>query len=449
MDIATNRFHFIGVGGIGMSGLAEILSSLGAHVSGSDMRSSAQTQNLEKLGVKIFLGHEASNVGDANVVVYSSAISKNNPEYVYALENKIPLIRRAEALAELMRLRRGIAVAGTHGKTTTTSLIAASMMATDVDPTIIVGGVLKQLNTNAKLGAGQWLIAEADESDGSFDKLSPEIAIITNIDNDHLDHFGSFANLKIAYRNFADKVPFYGRLIYCGDDSDLNELLSDFSKPVIRYGFFEEMDYWIKALGNDVYEVYKEQEKLGTFTCPVPGNHNALNSLAALITVIEGVGLSFDQAIKGLEQFSGVGRRFQIAPENKNNVIFIDDYAHHPTAVAQVLKAAKERYSGRRIVSIFQPHRYSRVQSCWDQFLNCFDLSDAVFFTDIYPAGEQPIEGVDSASLSSDLYHPNSNHIPGDLNQLKDSLQDKIQNGDVVLIMGAGNINQLTTMLNG
>ncbi len=431
-----------------MSGLAEILASLGATVSGSDVKESARTEYLQSAGVKIYIGHSAKNVADADVVVYSSAIPKDNPEYIYALENKIPLIRRAEALAELMRLKRGIAVAGTHGKTTTTSLIAASMMATDVDPTVIVGGVLKQLNSNAKLGAGQWLIAEADESDGSFDKLSPEIAIITNIDNDHLDHFGSYNALKEAYRNFAEKVPFYGLLIYCGDDYDLVDLLKGFSKPTITYGFYEEMDYWLTSLGDEQYEVYKGKEKLGQFVCPVPGSHNALNSLAALIAVIEGVGLTFDQAVKGLEQFSGVGRRFQLGAENKDNIIFIDDYAHHPTAVAQVLKAAKERYSSRRIVSVFQPHRYSRVQSCWDQFLNCFDLSDVVYFTDLYPAGEAPIEGISSETLATELYHPNAKHLVGDLAQVAESLKDQIQKNDVVLIMGAGNINHLTAMLN-
>lgn len=448
MDIVANKFHFIGVGGIGMSGLAEILTSLGATVSGSDMKESAQTERLKNMGATIHIGHVAQNAEGADVVVYSSAIPKDNPEYIYALENKIPLIRRAEALAELMRLKRGIAVAGTHGKTTTTSLIAASMMATDVDPTVIVGGVLKQLNTNAKLGAGQWLIAEADESDGSFDKLSPEIAIITNIDNDHLDHFGSYNALKAAYRNFAEKVPFYGRLIYCADDYELVDLLKGFSKPTVTYGFFEEMDYWLRPLGDEKYEVFKGKDKLGEFTCPVPGSHNALNSLAALIAVMEGVGLSFEQAVKGLEQFSGVGRRFQVAPENEDNIVFIDDYAHHPTAVAQVLKAVKERYSSRRIISVFQPHRYSRVQSCWDQFLNCFDLSDLVFFTDLYAAGEDPIEGVDSKTLAEDLYHPSAQHIAGDLVHVAEVLKPQLQKNDLVLIMGAGHINQLTAMLN-
>lgn len=429
-----------------MSGLAEILCSLGATVSGSDRSKGSRTDHLEKLGVQVFIGHKAENVNSADVVVYSSAIPKDNPEYLYALEHKIPLIRRAEALAELMRLRRGIAVAGTHGKTTTTSLLAASMMATDEDPTIVVGGVLQQLNTNAKLGAGRWLIAEADESDGSFDKLTPEIAIITNIDNDHLDHFGSFSELRKAYREFAEKIPFYGRLIYCGDDWDLADLLSDFSKPAIRYGFFEEMDYWLKPHYDEIYEVFKGQESLGTFTSPLPGSHNALNALAALIAVMEGVGLSFEQAVKGLEQFTGVARRFQVAPEHEKNIVFIDDYAHHPTAIAQVLKAVKERYAGRRLVTVFQPHRYTRMQSCWEQFLNCFDLADGVFLTDVYAAGETPIDGMSTKELAEELYHPNVHHLEGELGQVFESLKSQVQTGDVVLVMGAGHINQLVPM---
>lgn len=430
-----------------MSGLAEILCSLGSQVTGSDIKISTQTLHLEKLGVKVFIGHDEKNIGDADVVVYSSAINKNNPEYRYAIDHKIPLIRRAEALAELMRLKRGIAIAGTHGKTTTTSLLAASLMEAQVDPTIVVGGVLKQLDSNAKWGQGEWLVAEADESDGSFDKLSPEIAIVTNIDNDHLDYFGSYENLKMAYLKFAEKVPFYGRLIFCGDDPDLSSLFEEFPKPCIRYGFYEQMDYWLRPNGDDVYDVFKGKTRLGEFKCPVPGSHNALNALAALIAAIEGVRLTFDQAAKGLEQFSGVGRRFQIAAENPQNIIYIDDYAHHPTAVAQVLKAAKERYSGRRILAVFQPHRYTRVKFCWDQFLNCFDLADAVYLTEVYAAGEDPIEGVDSQNLAEAIFNPNVEFLPGGLEDLEKQMRERIQHGDVVIVMGAGTINQLTARL--
>jgi UDP-N-acetylmuramate--alanine ligase len=468
LKIVSNKFHFIGVGGIGMSGLAEVLFSLGAKVSGSDVKEGAMTTHLRNLGITIQIGHDEKNVGEPDVVVYSSAISKDNPEYKYALKNKIPLIRRAEALAELMRLRRGIAVAGTHGKTTTTSLVSSMLMEAGLDPTVVVGGVVKKLNSNVKWGQGDWLVAEADESDGSFDKLSPEIAIITNVDNDHLDFYGTYENLKLAYQNFAEKIPFYGRLIYCGDDNDLREMFLNYPKKSISYGFSEDCDYVLKSLGDSVYDVYFENKKIGDFKSSLPGRHNGLNSLAALIVGIDGLGLDFKTAAAGIESFEGVGRRFQIHPQNKVPITFIDDYAHHPTEVYHALQAVKERYPTQRIVTIFQPHRYSRVQSCWDQFLECFYQSDSLYITDIYPAGELPIEGVNTENLvngiykfinaksskeeaqenSSDLlkstFEKKAEWVSGDLDVVLAKIQPSLRDNDVVIVLGAGSINQLT-----
>ncbi len=454
-----------------MSGLAEVLFSLGAKVSGSDVKEGSMTTHLRKLGITIYIGHDEKNVGEPDVVVYSSAISKNNPEYKFALKNRIPLIRRAEALAELMRLRRGIAVAGTHGKTTTTSLVASMLMEAHMDPTVVVGGVVKKLNSNVKWGEGDWLVAEADESDGSFDKLSPEIAIITNVDNDHLDFYGTYENLKMAYKNFAEKIPFYGRLIYCGDDNDLRQIFSDFPKKSISYGFSQDCDYVLKSLGDSVYDVYFEDKKIGDFKSSLPGKHNGLNSLAAIIVGLEGLGLEFKLATKGVESFEGVGRRFQIHPQTKLPMTFIDDYAHHPTEVYHVLEAVKERYPTQRIVTIFQPHRFSRVESCWDQFLECFLRSDSLYITDIYPAGELPIDGVNTENLvlgilkflnSSDDYNPlkpNSNlnsksnstvytktaeWVSGDLDVVFAKIQPSLKANDIIVVLGAGSINQLT-----
>lgn len=467
MKIVANTFHFIGVGGIGMSGLAEVLHSLGAKVSGSDIKEGAMTTHLRNLGLKISIGHDEKNVGEPDVVVYSSAISKDNPEYRYALKHKIPLIRRAEALAELMRLRRGIAVAGTHGKTTTTSLVASMLIEAHLDPTVVVGGVVKKINSNVKWGQGDWLVAEADESDGSFDKLSPEVAIITNIDNDHLDFYGTYENLKIAYREFAERIPFYGKLIYCGDDNDLRDIFADFPKKSISYGFSEDCNYVLKSLGDSIFEVYFENNKVGEFKASLPGKHNGLNSLAAIIVGMDGLGLDFKTAAKGVESFEGVGRRFQIHPQTKVPMTFIDDYAHHPTEVYHVLEAVKERYPTQRVVTIFQPHRFSRVKSCWAQFVECFLKSDCLYITDIYPAGELPIEGISTENLVADIHKymnqlQSSKKIPvpslekslsiskmvewvsGDLDVVLAKIQPCLKTEDVVVVLGAGSINQLT-----
>lgn len=457
MKIVSSSFHFIGIGGIGMSGLAEVLHSLGAKVTGSDAFEGSRTEHLRKIGIKIFIGHDQSNVGEPDVVVYTSAISPQNPEYLHAIENKIPLIRRAEALAELMRLRRGIAVAGTHGKTTTTSLLSSLMMEAGLDPTVVVGGVVKKLNSNVKWGQGDWLVAEADESDGSFDKLSPEIAIITNIDNDHLDFYGTFENLKKAYLSFAEKIPFYGQLIYCGDDNNLREIFANFPKKSITYGFSQDCDYVLKSLGDSVYEVNKGETELGTFKCSLPGDHNALNSTAAIIVGLESLGLNFKESIHGVEIFDGVGRRFQICENINTRITFVDDYAHHPTEVLNVLKAAKEKFKDRRVVTIFQPHRYTRVKSCWDQFLKCFDDTDVLFITDIYAAGELPIENINSEKLSEELnkgsHARNQDYrfcrwVSGDLDVVHATIDTYLKPEDAVLIMGAGSINQLTPKFN-
>ncbi|MCB0412629.1 MAG: UDP-N-acetylmuramate--L-alanine ligase, partial [Bdellovibrionales bacterium] len=379
MKLAKARVHFIGIGGIGMCGLAELLHNMGAHVTGSDLGESAQTERLKSLGIKVFKGHTPENVEEAEVVVFSSAVKESNPEYTEARRRRIPLIRRAEALAEIMLLKRGIAVGGTHGKTTTTSLTASAFLAAGGDPTICVGGRLDLIKSTAQLGKGEWMIAEADESDGSFNKLSPEIAIITNIDSDHMDYYKTFENLQRAFYEFALKVPFYGVNIVYGDDQVTRTLFDHFPKKIWFYGFNPDNDFWLKG-ERGKYEVYfnnkkkNKQELIGELILEIPGRHNALNSLASLMVAYH-CGLNLKEALDALKKYKGVDRRFQFKGE-KNSIKVYDDYGHHPTEVRAVLEAFKEKFPQSRLVTLFQPHRYSRTQSCWNEFLNCFYLTD-------------------------------------------------------------------------
>ncbi|MEQ1665319.1 MAG: UDP-N-acetylmuramate--L-alanine ligase, partial [Bdellovibrionales bacterium] len=344
--------HFIGIGGIGMCGLAELMHNMGVQVKGSDISENQQTLRLREIGIKIEIGHRAENISDIDVAVYSSAVKNNNIEYAEAKRQHIPLIPRAEALAEIMRLKRGVAVAGTHGKTTTTSMVATLFLNAHLDPTIVVGGRLDLIKSTAKLGSGEWLIAEADESDGSFNRLSPEIAIITNIDNDHLDHFGNIQNLENAFYEFASRLPFYGVAIVCGDDERIKNVFKEFPKRILTYGFEKSNHFRIEG-SKSHYKIFKEQELLGDFHLQIPGKHNALNALAAIITG-HLAGVPYDRCLKGIEAYAGVDRRFQ-KKGTAFGVDYYDDYGHHPTEIKAVLAAFKEQFPDRRVVTLFQP----------------------------------------------------------------------------------------------
>lgn len=435
--LAKSRVHFIGIGGIGMCGLAELLHNMGAQVTGSDLAEGAQVVRLKSLGIKISVGHQAQNVGDVDVVVYSSAVRANNPEFVEALRKKIPLIRRAEALAELMSLKRGIAVAGTHGKTTTTSMTSSIFLSAGLDPTIIVGGRLELIQSTAKLGEGEWLIAEADESDGSFTRLAPEVVIITNIDDDHLDHYQTFDNLQKAFLDFASRIPFYGSVILCGDDLETLSLFRNFGKRVITYGLRDHNDYVLSFHG-DHWSVSSDGKKIVDWELPMPGEHNALNSLAAMIAA-EQAGVSWAKAAQSVSEFRGVDRRFQKKGE-AGGVLFYDDYGHHPTEVRFALKAAKQKYKDKRVVVVFQPHRYSRTEICWKDFLTAFTMADELYILDIYAAGENPIAGVSSERLVAELTHDKKHYLRREQNLSLEELKPKLRPGDVVLTLGAGDV---------
>lgn len=434
MRLKTSRFHFVGIGGIGMCGLAELLKGMGAQVTGSDMAENANTERLKKLGIPVFKGHRAENIGDAEVVVYSSAINFQNPEIASARAKLIPLIPRAEALAEIMRFKRGVAVAGTHGKTTTTSMVASIFLEAQASPTIVVGGRFERIQSTALLGDGEWLVAEADESDGSFAKLAPEIAIITNIDADHLDYYKTFENLEKAFFDFSLKIPFYGELIACGDDSSVRETFRNFPKRVLFYGFKPENDVVIHGeKGN--YELHRHGVSLGTFKIAVPGIHNALNGTAAILAGLV-AGFDFETCARGLGQFSGVDRRFHFKGEAHGIKVY-DDYGHHPTEVKAVLQAFKEKFPENKLTVLFQPHRFSRTQHCWSDFLNCFGLADEVLMLDIYPAGESPIPGISSERLVDEIRHPNCRHFVRSADSAKSLVKGAVP-GQIFLTLGAG-----------
>ncbi len=417
-----------------MCGLAELLHNMGAHVTGSDIAENSHTIRLKKLGIQIYQGHRSGNVGECDVVVYSSAINPSNPEIAEARSRRIPLIPRAEALSEIMRMKRGIAVAGTHGKTTTTSLLSAIFLHAGVSPTIFLGGRLEMIDSTALLGQGEWLIAEADESDGSFHKLSPEISIITNIDSDHLDHFKTFENLQKSFYDFALRIPFYGSLVVCGDDLIVQNLFQHFPKKISTYGFSAHNDYQMVGEKGQ-YELLHHGQSLGTFQLNIPGRHNALNACAAIIVSLE-AGISFESCKKGLLAYQGVDRRFQLKGEKKNIKVY-DDYGHHPTEISATLSAFRERFPDSRVVVYFQPHRYSRTQSCWHEFTQCFSQCDKLFLTDIYPAGENPIEGVQSEKLLTEIKHSDKSYLPKSA-EMAEVIISQLKPGDVFVTLGAG-----------
>jgi UDP-N-acetylmuramate--alanine ligase len=450
-DIGT--IHFIGIGGIGMSGIAEILHNLGYKVQGSDASTNYNVARLEKFGIEVFIGHAAENLGDAAVVVKSSAIKDANPEIVEAKKNNVPIIQRAEMLAEIMRLKNSVAVAGTHGKTTTTTLVSAMFDAAKLDPTVINGGIINAYGTNAKLGGGDWLVAEADESDGTFLKLPTTVAIVTNIDPEHLDHYGNFAVLKDAFRKFIEDLPFYGFGVLCKDHPEVSALASTIvNRRVITYGIDSEAD--VKALNirpnatGSTYDVQissrlKCGEKLlKDVKLPMPGRHNVLNSLAAISVAAE---LNFDEKFiqNGFTDFQGVKRRFTKTGE-VNGVTIIDDYGHHPKEIAVTLKTAQDTIHETKgdVIAVVQPHRYSRVRDLFDDFCNCFESADKVIIADIYEAGEKPIEGITRDALVAGIKKAGHKDVQA-LNSAEDlpKLINKIaKSGDIVVCLGAGSV---------
>jgi UDP-N-acetylmuramate--alanine ligase len=441
----THRIHFIGIGGIGMSGLAEVLLNLGYQVSGSDLRASETTDRLVELGGRIFIGHAPSNVEGADVVVYSNAVRPGNPELEAARAAGTPVIPRADMLAELMRMKYGVAVGGSHGKTTTTSMIAAVLARGGLDPTIVVGGRLRALGTNARLGRGQFLVAEADESDGSFLRLSPAVVVITNVDREHLDHYGTFDEVRQAFVYFANRVPFYGVSILCVDDPQVRELLPRVTKRHAGYGVAADaqvraVDVRLEPHGAR-FRVHAHGRDLGAIELRVPGHHNVLNALAAVAVGLE-LEIGFGHIAEALREFGGVGRRFETRGETAG-VRVVDDYGHHPTEIAATLAAAKGL--GGRVLVLFQPHRYSRTATLRDEFATCFGDADRVWVLDVYAAGETPIEGATGESLAQAAQSRGAAHVvhAPDPQRAAAEAAAAARPGDVVLTLGAGDVWKL------
>ncbi|QCC85763.1 UDP-N-acetylmuramate--L-alanine ligase [Desulfovibrio desulfuricans] len=446
MNSKIRRIHMVGIGGAGMSGIAEVLLNQGYEVSGSDMSDSAVVRHLRELGAKVAVGHAAENVGDVQVLVKSTAISDENPELAEARRRNIAIIPRAEMLAELMRLRQGIAIAGTHGKTTTTSLTASIFDTAGLDPTVIIGGRLNAYGTNAHLGHGEYLIAEADESDGSFLCLLPIINVVTNVDEDHLDHYKTRDGIDAAFVEFMNNVPFYGLNIVCGDDPGVRALLARVKRPVLTYGFAEDNVLRAVPLECGVrnnFEVWRSGKKLGKVSLPQPGRHNMLNALAAIGAAME-VDISFDKCAEGLNGFGGVGRRFEFKGE-RAGVTVVDDYGHHPAEIAATLATARQVFPGRRLVAAFQPHRFSRTQAHFGEFCKVFDNVDQLLLTEIYAASEKPIPGVSGQSLAQGIRQVSTTPVEyfQTLNDIAAALPGILKAGDVLLTLGAGSITRL------
>jgi UDP-N-acetylmuramate--alanine ligase len=442
----VRHVHFIGVGGIGMSGLAEILRTLEFDVSGSDLREGETTRNLQRLGVRIDVGHRAQNVHGADVVVYTSAVSLENPELVEARQRGIPAIPRAEMLAELMRVKYGIAIAGSHGKTTTTSLVATILRAAGFDPTVVVGGRMAALGSNARLGAGDLLVAEADESDGSFLRLTPTIAVVTNIDPEHLDFYKTHERIKDAFSEFLGKVPFYGLSVLCLDHPHVQDLLPRVHRRHVTYGLSSQAAYAARGISyrglSTSFVAYRRAEPLGEFTVRMPGEHNVLNTLAA-IAVADELEVPLDVMKEALATFHGVARRFSIV-DQVEGVTLVDDYGHHPAEIEATLAAARNAYDHRILVA-FQPHRFTRTESLWDDFTRAFNRADILLVTDIYAAGEKPIAGINSERLARAIAehgHGAVRYVP-DRAELAAELAHLARPGDVVIALGAGDVNKV------
>lgn len=441
----TKHIHFVGIGGIGMSGIAELLLNLGYKVSGSDLNNSTITRNLASLGGVIYCGHQGQWVTGADVVVTSSAIGINNPEVVAAQEASIPVIQRAEMLAELMRLKKfGIAIAGSHGKTSTTSMLSWVLSQAGLDPTIVVGGKVDSLGGNAKLGEGEFMVAEADESDGSFLKLSPVLEVITNIDLEHLDFYRDIEHIKSVFMQFIDKIPFYGAVILCLDDANIADLLPEIKKRKTTYGLTAQADVHAEQLvaaeGRTRFMVRRGAARLGEIDLSLPGRHNVYNALSVVCIGLE-LDIPFTVIAGALGSFEGVQRRMQWKGEARG-ITIMDDYGHHPTEIRATLGALKEAWPSKRLVVLFQPHRYSRTEALYKEFLTAFHQADFLIMTDIYGANESPIPGLSSENLLSDIKQHGQRHthyVPA-MEELAEILLPLLAAGDLVLTLGAGNI---------
>ena len=448
-DIGT--IHFVGIGGIGMSGIAEVMHNLGYSVQGSDIAEGASVERLRARGIKVMVGHNAANLGEAAVVVTSTAVRRDNPEVAAALEARIPVVRRAEMLAELMRLKRTVAVAGTHGKTTTTSMVAALLDAGGIDPTVINGGIIESYGSNARLGDSEWMVVEADESDGSFLRLDGTIAVVTNIDPEHLDHYGSFDAVKEAFVEFIENVPFYGAAVLCIDHPEVQKVIARVRyRRVITYGFYAQADWRAENIrsheGSNLFEaIHTDRDgmrrTISNIALPMPGRHNVQNALAAIAVAVE-LGCDDDTIRMGFARFGGVRRRFSRVGEVAGATV-IDDYAHHPVEIRAVLAAAREATRGR-VIAVAQPHRYTRLRDLMGEFQGCFNDADMVFVAPVYPAGEQPIPGVDATALVNGLKdrgHRSAAEVEGPAD-LTDRLARLLEPGDMVVCLGAGDITK-------
>ncbi|MBB3963406.1 MULTISPECIES: UDP-N-acetylmuramate--L-alanine ligase [Rhizobium] len=450
MPKAIGLVHFIGIGGIGMSGIAEVLHNLGHRVQGSDQADSANVQRLRDKGIEVFVGHKAENLGDAEVVVVSTAIKKDNPELIAAREKLLPVVRRAEMLAELMRFRNAIAIGGTHGKTTTTSLVATLLEAGGLDPTVINGGIINAYGTNARMGEGEWMVVEADESDGTFLKLPADVAVVTNIDPEHLDHYGNFDAVRAAFRQFVENVPFYGFGVMCLDHPEVQALVGRIEdRKVVTYGENPQADVRFMNVRIDgarsIFDVEIRRRrtgqviKLDNLVMPMPGRHNISNATAA-IAVANRLGMSSEDIAKGLASFGGVKRRFTLTGE-WNGVQIFDDYGHHPVEIKAVLRAAREACKGR-VIAVHQPHRYSRLASLFEEFAACFNDADSIFLAPVYAAGEEPIEGANAEALVSLIKsggHRDARFLASP-ELLPEMVAEIAKPGDFVVLLGAGSI---------
>ncbi len=449
MNEQLGTIHFIGIGGIGMSGIAEVLLNLGYKVSGSDKKKSPITKRLEKLGARVYYEHEKENVHGCSVVVFSAAVPMTNPEIREAKQTKIPVIPRAEMLNELVRMKKGIGIAGTHGKTTTTGMLSLVLKEGGFDPTMLIGGVLDSLGSNAHLGHGDYLVFEACEAYNSIEYFLPEISVLLNVDKDHMESYNNFDELKQTFRHFLNKVPFYSFCVANIDDDNVKEILHDLSKKVITFGFSENADvsaYGLKFDGmNTKFQVKSFGEELGEFTLRIPGKHNVMNALSVIATSVA-VGVSIDKIKSALSKFVNSERRFQILYD-KDEILIIDDYAHHPNEIQATLQAARQiskNDDSRRLVAIFQPHLYSRTQMHFEEFAQSLKLADKVFLTPIYPAREKPIPGV-TTTLIYDLLKEESVELEcvDDLADVPDKIMNQIQKGDIVITLGAGDITKV------
>ena len=440
------KLHFVGIGGIGMSGIAEVLINLGYQVSGSDLKESDITRRLGSLGGIIAYGHRAENVDEVDVVVTSTAVNLQNPEVQEANRRKIPVIPRAEMLAELMRMKYGIAIAGTHGKTTTTSMVATVLSHGKIDPTVVIGGRLDSIGSNAKLGQGEFLVAEADESDGSFLKLSPTIAVVTNVDEDHLDFYSGIDEIRATFVDFINKVPFYGLVVLCLDDENLQGMIPDVKKRLVTYGLSSQADFMASEIEHEgdqtSFLVRYRGEALGRLSIRMPGRHNVLNALAAVAVAME-LDMPFAAIAEGFQDFGGVGRRFEIKGEAQG-IMVVDDYGHHPVEIKATLGAARGGWN-RRLVAVFQPHRYSRTEALYVDFLTAFYQADHVAVMDVYAAGEDVRPEVTAEKLAEGIseHGHKSCCYTGDVVATVEHLQAVLQPGDIIITLGAGNVWQV------